>query len=217
LDEPALCSAPFARSAVSHRRPLQEEPIADQSLVVVAMRGRLSVVTEQAHRHAEKAAVRRNTRRWSVAVGDVSSHPVVSTRPWQSYATRNLAVINDGEVPVGVAHLEREAGEAGGDVEVRDAARLVAGEGGRLDGHHERAVVVGYALDAVRALRERPVEVGAAAIVAREAERRETAVRRLHAAERERVRDAQVPASRRSAACGGVVDGGSCYVEEQGS
>lgn len=178
---------------------------------------------ELAYGHADEAAVRRNTRRRRpvAAVGDdVSSHRVVSARPRQSYARRNLAVVDEGEVPVGVADLEREAGEAaGGDVEVRDVARLVAGEGGRLDGHHEGAVVVGYVSDAVRALlRERPVEVGAAAVVAREAERRETAVRRLHAAERERVRDAQVPASRRSAACRGViVDGGSCYVEEQGS
>lgn len=81
LDEPALCSAQSsAGSAVSRRRPLQEEPIADQSLV--ALRNRLDSVMGLAHRHADKAAVCRNTARPPVAVGDVSSHRVVSARPW---------------------------------------------------------------------------------------------------------------------------------------
>lgn len=89
--------------------------------------------------------------------------------------------------------------EAGRHVEVRDAASAVAGKSG-LDGDHQRAVAVEYVEDAVEAIPERPAEVGAVGVVACQLEGREAAVDRLHAGERERVRDAQVPASRRRAA-----------------
>jgi len=127
------------------------------------------------------------------------------------------AVVDEDEVRVGGgADVDRQEGEAGGHVEVRDVAPLVADEGRvDVDGHHEGVALVVDAEDAVQAVPERPGEVGAAGVGgARELEGREAAVERLHAAERERVRDAQVPACRRRAArvagpTGGGGGGGS--------
>jgi len=131
--------------------------------------------------------------------GDVSSHCTVSAGSWQLHARRHRTIVDEDEVLICVADVEREAGE---HVEAGDVARPVAGEGG-LGGHRQRVVVV-YALDAVQVAAGCPGEVRAASFgVARQPEgRREAAVeRRLHAPDPERVRYVQGPAHRRSPAC----------------
>lgn len=212
LEEPALPSSPFASTAVSKRRPVQEETIADESLV----HGLLSYVRpilEPAHRHARGAAVRLNPLRPAALLvgrrplGDVSPNSVLGTWPCQLLVARDLAIVDEVEVvPVGGADVDREEAEGRGHVEVRDFTRPVAGEGG-VHCHKHGVVVVEYALHEVQVVPERPAEVGAAIGVACQLEGRVAALQRMHAEERERVRDVQASASRRRAA--GVVAAGS--------
>lgn len=215
LNEPALPAAPPAQGALClpRARPLDLESFTDQPLVVTSWLHPL----EPTHRHAHIAAVPCKPRRrfahllrpFSDAV--VRSQNRVVCASWcQWFAMTRRAVVEEEEVLIDEADVEREQGEAGGHVEVGDAACLVAGDGdgGGLDGHHQRGVLVGDVVDAVQVVPERASEVGTAA-VACQREGREAAVHRLQAEERERVGDVQVPACRRRAAPVGVGGGSS--------
>jgi hypothetical protein len=160
LQEPALPAEPCARIAAFQWQPLQEEPVADQSTVVS---GQLLRALEPAHRHAHRAAVLRNPPPPGLRILGVvvCSDTVVATRPWrQLHSRRDLAVVDEGEVLVRGADVDREEGEAGGYVDA--ACLLVAGEEGGLHGHHQRVAAVENLLDVVQALPERPAEVRAA-------------------------------------------------------
>lgn len=209
LQELAVPSFPFARIAVSKRRPLQDETIADQSLVVMSQ---VHPILVPAHRHARRAAVRLNPLRRRGALqlvgrppGDVSSNSVLGTWPCQQLVARNLATVNEGDIPVGGASVDREDAEARGHVEVRDFTRPVAGEGA-LHCHKHGSIAVEYALHEVQVVPERPAEVRLAT-VACQREGRVAAFQRIHADERERVRNVQASASRRRAAHVVAADG----------
>ncbi len=138
-------------------------------------------------------------------------------RRWKLLQPTLVAVVEEDELPVYGANLERREAEVGGGVDKALDDALAVRQ--LLVCDHEGAVVVEDVLDLVR---PEPVLEGSISVVARDLKSSVATLRRMLAGEPERIADGKVPTPRRLAErrCGvgrvyGINSGASYWESEQ--